>query len=260
MLFVEVIEEGMEKVNGTLIIIGGINRMWLTGKRGKRGKTFLLILSILAICVSTVNFTYKYYTVDENMFKMTLIERKIDNVKAALKTESIRSYHIQKILNIISQYNRKMSDDQKYNIANEIYLMSLKYSNLDINLICATITHESALTWNPKIVSPVGALGLMQIMPSTGLKLCPLEGIEWTASQILFDPIVNIRLGCRYLSTLIHAYEIDGGLAAYNGGEKRAALWIKNKRDYTFLWEETRGYVPAVIRLYNQFRQESGIL
>ena len=75
------------------------------------------------------------------------------------------------------------------------------------------------------------------------------------------NAITNIRLGCRYLSSLIHAYEIDGGLAAYNGGERRAALWIKNNRqDESILWEETRGYIPAVLRLYKQFREENGIL
>lgn len=229
-------------------------------RKGHRGKTFFLIISIIIICISTVNFTYKYYTVDENVIRMIQIENNIGNIQTALKNESIRHYKIHKILKIINKYNKRMLPSEKLEIANEIYKMSLKYSNLDINLICATITHESALTWNPTIVSPVGAIGLMQIMPSTGIHLCPLEGIEWKSSKILYDPIINIRLGCRYLSTLVHAYEIDGGLAAYNGGERRAEMWIKSKKDYNVLWEETRGYIPAIIKLYNEFRQENGIL
>ena len=97
-----------------------------------------------------------------------------------------------------------MPEDEKYSIANEIYKMSLKYNNLNVDLICATITHESALTWRKTIKSPVGAMGLMQIMPQTGILMAKKEGIEWkSAEKTLFDPITNIRLGCRYLSFLI---------------------------------------------------------
>ncbi|MDZ7344543.1 MAG: transglycosylase SLT domain-containing protein, partial [candidate division KSB1 bacterium] len=81
------------------------------------------------------------------------------------------------------------------------------------------------------------------------------ENIPWTTpEEILYDPILNIRLGCRYLSNLIALYELDGGLAAYNGGEKRAAMWLASGRDDRILWAETRGYIPAVLKLYEQFQ------
>jgi soluble lytic murein transglycosylase len=95
--------------------------------------------------------------------------------------------------------------------------MSKKYPNLDIDFISATITHESAKTWNPNVISKVGARGLMQVMPATGAFLAAEEGINWTSTRdVLHDPIYNIRLGCRYLSQLVSAYEHKGGLAAYN--------------------------------------------
>lgn len=231
-------------------------------RRIRWGKTALLIIIILTLSISTVSFTYKFYSVDESLVKMNQIERYIYNIRTAIQIDSICQYKIQRILNIINKYNKIMPAEDKYEIAKEIYKMSIKYSNLEIDLICATITHESALTWNPQIISTAGAMGLMQIMPTTGYYLCQQEGLKWTtAENILFNPIYNIRLGCRYLSSLIHAYEIEGGLAAYNGGEKRAALWVKNNRqDENILWEETRGYIPAVLKLYKQFRQENGIL
>ena len=65
------------------------------------------------------------------------------------------------------------------------------------------------------------SLGLMQILPSTGADLASEEGILWkSAEEVLLDPIHNIRRGCRYLSGLVQAYNVDAGLAAYNGGKK----------------------------------------
>ncbi len=233
-------------------------------KHKKLARSIILISIIIVVFVTTVSFTYKYFTTEEAKTKIDNIEKSISDLRATMNLNSKRQYEIQRIIKIINQYNNNMSVDEKFRIANEIYKMSTKYTNLNIDLICATITHESALTWKNDIVSPVGAMGLMQIMPQTGEKLAQDEGIEWTsAEKILFDPIINIKLGCRYLSNLIHQYEIDGGLAAYNGGEKRAALWIKNrnhKTDWTILWEETRAYVPAILKLYEKFQQQTGIL
>jgi len=216
------------------------------------------------IFISTVSFSHKFYSVEETNSQIGYITKEFATIQGAMKLDSKRQYAIQKVFNIMNRYNRTMPEPEKLDIANEIYKMSMRYSNLNVDLICATITHESALSWRKDVVSPVGALGLMQIMPQTGENLAKEEGIEWTTpEEVLFNPVYNIRLGSRYLSNLIHMYEIDGGLAAYNGGEKRAALWLKNrteKTDWTLLWEETRTYVPAVLKLYEKFQQQTKIL
>jgi soluble lytic murein transglycosylase len=96
----------------------------------------------------------------------------------------------------------------------------------------------------------------MQIMPATGRMLAEAEGLPWDSPEAsLYDPILNIRLGCRYLSGLVQAYSVDGGLAAYNGGEWRAERWLKANRDYEVLALETRGYVPAILKIYDRLRQ-----
>jgi soluble lytic murein transglycosylase len=131
--------------------------------------------------------------------------------------------------------------------------MSRKYSGLEVELVCATITHETG--WNPEAVSSSGALGLMQILPSTGIHLAREEEITWsTAEKILFDPIWNIRLGCRYLARLVKAYELDAGLAAYNGGERQAQRWLSSGRASGILHAETAAYVPSVLRIYKRYR------
>lgn len=168
-----------------------------------------------------------------------------------------RQGSIDKVVQIISRYNRTMTDSGKYAIANEVYLMSQKYPSLNIDFVAATITHESAKTWDPMVTSRVGAMGLMQVMPATGAFLAVEEGIPWdSAETVLFNPILNIRLGCRYLNEMVALYQHDGGLAAYNGGPKRAEMWIAKNRDDQILWEETRNYIPAVLKLYDKFRSE----
>lgn len=224
----------------------------------KQMKKGLFLTLMVFMFVSIVSFSSNNFQTPETIHKAIHIERTLGNLKATIRVDSSRQRSIKKILNIINQYNPQLPAKQKTKIASEIYKMSIKYNNLDVDLICATITHESALTWRPDIQSWAGALGLMQIMPTTGMFLCELEGIKWTdAEDVLYNPISNIRLGCRYLSMLIESYQLVGGLAAYNGGEKRVALWLARGRDNTVLYKETRGYIPAVLRFYEIFKTES---
>ena len=67
--------------------------------------------------------------------------------------------------------------------------------------------------------SPVGALGLMQIMPATGEMLAREAGVDWSGPDDLFAPELNVRLGVRYLALLHARYgSWQRALAAYNWG------------------------------------------
>lgn len=212
------------------------------------------ILTGLAL-IAVVLVGIKYAINKKNELKIAELEKSIHNMQSALNVDSVRQYSIQKVISIIDQYNTKMPQHLKYEIAEEIFSMTQKYPNLNIDLLCATITHESAGTWNPEIKSPAGALGLMQIMPATGMFVASYEDINWTsAEEVLFDPTFNIRIGSRYLSSLINLYDIDGGLAAYNGGEHRAALWLGNGKRHGILAKETQAYIPAIQKLYEEFQ------
>ena len=168
-------------------------------------KTPLKILLILFMSITVIGFSFRYFDEsNETERKMASLEKALQDIRAAMNVDSVRQYNIQRIMSIIEQYNKDMSSEMKYEIANEIYEMAVKYTNLDVDLICATITHESAVTWDPKVRSSAGAIGLMQIMPATGMYLAKYEDITWTdTEEILTDPIYNIRMGSRYLSTLI---------------------------------------------------------
>lgn len=175
-------------------------------------------------------------------------ENEIGQIHSIIKLEQNRGEVQQKVIDCIDRYNSKMADSLKNLIAKTIWEMSLKYDNLGIDTILAVISWESALTWNPVIVSYAGAAGLMQIMPMTGYMLAKQEGLVNFALVDLFNPIINIKLGCRYLSYLIQLYgSLDVALAAYNGGDKNARLFAK--QDEENCHPQTWGYVPNVLKL-----------
>ncbi len=187
--------------------------------------------------------------------KVLELGKSVQTIEALAQFNNSYQNNEQKIVTIMNRFNKKMPAAMKQAIAGEILEMTFKYPNLDVDLICATITHESARSWNPKVVSKAGAMGLMQIMPRTGMWLARFEGVEWTSTEeVLFDPIQNIRLGTRYLSKLISTYDLEGGLAAYNGGWKRAKKWLANDKADGILWAETRSYIPHVLKLYDKYR------
>lgn len=219
----------------------------------EKKKLIILVGGLAALCI----FYFYIKQVNASSQRFENIAASYTEHQSIATIERDRQASIDKVRQIIERYNNTISDSLKNAIAYEIYVMSQKYANLNIDLIAATITHESAKTWDPTVTSKVGAMGLMQVMPTTGAFLAYEEGIPWTtAEQILYDPILNIRLGCRYLNELVGMYEEDGGLAAYNGGPRRAEMWIAANRNYQILWKETREYVPAVLELYDKFRTE----
>lgn len=93
---------------------------------------------------------------------------------------------------------------------------------LPARLLDAVIAQESG--YNPKAISPAGALGIMQLMPGTARSL----GLVFP-----WDPIANMRAGARYLRAQKDRFgRMDLALAAYNAGPERKSL--------------NAGFIPAI--------------
>ena len=89
--------------------------------------------------------------------------------------------------------------------------------HLDPLLVLAVIQVESR--FDPTAVSAQGAIGLMQLQGPTARDLAMALGLEWTGDDLLFDPDLNVLLGCAYLRRLIDRFgDQDAALAAYCSG------------------------------------------
>ena len=152
----------------------------------------------------------------------------------------------------------------------EEILASAEEFDLDPYLVCGVIYTESGFRSQAK--SGVGALGLMQLMPATGLEEAKLLEIEGVTEARLTEPALNIRLGCNYLRKLLDEFGTESvALAAYNAGPGRVRQWLKEygkKDDGSILYipyPETSKYVDRVrsargvyARLYPELSGQNG--
>ncbi|MGK0393516.1 transglycosylase SLT domain-containing protein [Alcanivorax sp. NBRC 102028] len=130
-----------------------------------------------------------------------------------------------------------------------------KPHGLDPWLSMAVARRESA--FNPQARSPVGAMGLMQLMPATARKVAKDAEMGTPTSKTLQDKHTNIALGSRYLAELLDDFSDNRvlALAAYNAGPSRVNRWLENAEDgvpadvwiESIPFRETRDYVQAVL-------------
>ncbi len=134
--------------------------------------------------------------------------------------------------------------------------------HLDPALIAAVIYAETK--FDPR-ASPVGAQGLMQIMPQTAEFLAHRSGATTFTTADLGMPEVNIAYGSYYLRYLLDEYRGNTtlALAAYNGGESNVNRWIADARAQgrsltveEIPFPETRAYVTRVLSAENRYRQK----
>ncbi len=128
---------------------------------------------------------------------------------------------------------------------------------IDPWLVAGIARQES--TFTAHAVSPRGAVGAMQLLPSTAGPHARALGLGSTPD--LHDAEINLRLGARELAHLLRRFgAVEPALAAYNGGETRVRGWWKQQPDrYRFTEEipipETYTYVRRVVYLSQAYRQ-----
>lgn len=125
--------------------------------------------------------------------------------------------------------------------------------NLNPVILFGLVRRESA--FNKNAHSPVGARGLMQIMPNTGKQIAKDLKERWTGKNDLFNPVKNLKYGSYYYQKLLNQF--DGhyalALAAYNAGPSRVKKWLPDESIPADIWietipfRETRDYVTSVL-------------
>jgi soluble lytic murein transglycosylase len=112
-----------------------------------------------------------------------------------------------------------------------------KLNNLEPALVAAIINAESG--FDPNAVSNKGAVGLMQILPTTATYIIR-ENVD------LFDYKINIEVGTKYLKYLFDKFKDNTTmLIAYNAGEGNVAKWIDAGVVCPF--PETNNYVKKIL-------------
>ncbi|MGH7040196.1 MAG: lytic transglycosylase domain-containing protein, partial [Stellaceae bacterium] len=137
-------------------------------------------------------------------------------------------------------------------------------------LLLAIVRQESE--FDPQATSPVGARGLMQLMPATARTIADEIKLPFSPARLTTDGSYNIRLGSAYLQSLIDKF---GGsyalaIAAYNAGPGRVQQWLTQYGDPRggqidmVDWielipvDETRSYVQRVLENLQIYRGQAG--
>ena len=149
----------------------------------------------------------------------------------------------------------------KWPYASDVHTFSAKY-RVDPYLAIAVMKNESG--FNPEAKSKTGALGLMQIMPDTGVWIAKSTDFPNFKDQMLLLPELNIKFGCWYLGELEHEFQDNEilMLAAYNAGRGTVKEWMEeNEWDYNFNdisqipFSDTRKYVELVRRDKKRYQE-----
>lgn len=118
-------------------------------------------------------------------------------------------------------------------------------------LLAAVIYAESK--FHPDAKSSTGAIGLMQILPSTAEGIAIHTGGGGFRTADLYNPEINIRYGSWYLRHLLDKYgDLTSALAAYNAGQHNVDTWKREGKGIQF--SETRHYVSRVEDLQKIYR------
>ncbi len=139
--------------------------------------------------------------------------------------------------------------------------------HVDPFLVSGLIREESL--YSARVVSPVGAVGLMQLMPATAKRVARQLKLSYPEffPNSLYMPQYNIQLGTHYLGQLLKEFggNIIHSVAAYNAGPRAVQQWIAKHGhrpgdEFVELigYRETRGYVKRVIGSYRIYRMLYG--
>ena len=158
----------------------------------------------------------------------------------------------------IGSYIEKHEYQRKYEKYVDLYSNEF---GVDKNLVYAIIKAES--NFKDDVVSSAGAIGLMQIMPSTYIydikDALGMSGDE----ESLYDPAINIRSGVYYISRLLDYFDdTRAAIAAYNAGMGNVSKWLSDRSicdnggkilTENIPFYETRVYVNRVEYYYEQY-------
>jgi peptidoglycan lytic transglycosylase len=169
------------------------------------------------------------------------------------QTENTRSKKLKKIYAIVKSSRPDIADKEVWKVSTAILNESAR-RNIDPMLVLAVIKVESG--FRNQAVSPVGARGIMQIMPDTGKflseELFRVDGFQTHSftPDHLDDPVLNIKLGVYYLNGLKKQFRnLSLALLAYNLGPTE----IQNRLENNIGFSDE--YAAVVLSAYHEYKK-----
>lgn len=155
------------------------------------------------------------------------------------------------VLKLILRFSDGISSSQAKKLA-KLIIEECDLYEIDPSLVLAIIQVES--NFSPTAVSGKGAMGLMQVMPSTAEYLAEKLGISITGKKALHDPFLNVRLGIYYLSLLEDRFDnVEDAIFAYYYGPSR----FESNR---YLSRKFPRYVKKVLSFKSLLEEEMDVL
>lgn len=194
------------------------------------------------------DFVYDDFRINDEILKSWIEYQKGNK---ALSSVIARNY-IQNSSEAIERNNVAWKLAYPIYYQNEINNYS-KLNDLNPYLILSLIKEESH--FNSNIISPVGAVGLMQIMPSTAQMV---SGVNYSQGELKM-PKLNIELGTKYFAYLMDEFSNNEPLCvlSYNAGPNAVKKWLKNNSNLAFdilveniPYAETKSYIKKVYVAY----------
>jgi soluble lytic murein transglycosylase len=145
-----------------------------------------------------------------------------------------------------------------------IVTVARKYK-ADPYLIVSIIRQESS--FRARVVSPAGAVGVMQLMPRTARRMAVKMRMRRFSASMLYEPGINIEFGVQYFSRLLGTFSNRAvyALAGYNAGPNRIEQWNRSTRSTdveefieNIPFDETRVYVKNILRDYFHYQRLYG--
>jgi soluble lytic murein transglycosylase-like protein len=202
-----------------------LNRSLICALAGRQWRRYVLAAAMLWVAVPAQAQIYSWTDANGNMV--------LSDKKPLSGVSQIKSFSVPKADSI--RATRYAANDRG-RLYDDVISEHARRNNVRAELVRAVVQVESA--FNPRAISRVGAMGLMQLMPATAREFGVLNA---------FDPVENIRGGVAYLRQLLDRYSNNEelALAAYNAGPGAVDKHNQTVPPY----RETRNYVKQISRI-----------
>jgi hypothetical protein len=157
--------------------------------------------------------------------------------------EEIREpWGLEEIRWYVGSFFKRLGPVEKKDLVRAIH-DECRFYGLAPQLVLSVIAAESEGAHD--LVSPKGAMGLMQLHPTTAQSMAEEVNVPWGGEDSLYHPVINVRLGIRYLFNMIQRYQdLPLALSAYYMGPNKLDRLLM--RDQELPWH----YVDRVLDLY----------